>query len=183
MNGNELECAIRSNSCIQMQVKGVFARNNLPTGKIHYPSAYIVNNHTSDLPGEHWMAIVLESKSHGVFFDSFGKPPEFYGEELKHFLNCYVKQYECFNVQVQPKSSSHCGLFVLTFLMLNLCFKYSLNSIVNIFDSNVYANDHFVFNFVNTYYSLCQQNIYACVHRVKLSVLCQMLSYLIRTSR
>ncbi|CAG2254248.1 unnamed protein product [Mytilus edulis] len=67
MNGYELECALRSNSCIHRHVKGLFARNNLPTNKIHYPSAYIVNNHTSDLPGEHWMAIVLKVNLTGCF--------------------------------------------------------------------------------------------------------------------
>ena len=156
MNGYELECAIRSNPCIRRRVKGVFAKNNLPKDILHYPSAYIVNNHTSDRPGEHWIAIVLENKSNGFFFDSFGKPPEFYGEELKHFLNCNVSKYECFNIQVQPKSSSRCGYFVLTFLMLKLCYKYSLNCIVKMFDSNLNVNDRIVFNFVNTFYGLCQ---------------------------
>ena len=156
MNGYELECVIRSNPCIQRSVKGVYARNNLPKDGIRYPSTYIVNSDKDDRPGEHWLAIVLESKSHGIFFDSFGRPPEIYGVELKDFLNANVKQYQCFSLPVQSKHSSLCGFFVLTFLMLHVCLKWPIDSIVKFFDSDVNVNDRIVLSFVNEYYNLCQ---------------------------
>ena len=133
MNGYELECTIRSNPCIQQSFKGVYARNNLPTDGIQYPSAYIVNSDQHHRPGEHWLAIVLENKSHGVFFDSFGRSSEFYGGKLKQFLSANVRHYECFNVPVQSKHSTRCGFFVLTFLILNVCLKWSIDNIVNFF--------------------------------------------------
>ena len=156
MNGYELECAIRSNPCLQNLVKGVYARNSLPTDDMtQYPSAYIVNSDSADRPGEHWLGIVFKNKSEGMFFDSFGNPPEYYGEELNLFLNSNVRKYECFNVQVQSKNSSHCGLFVLTFLMLIVCLNYSLEDIACFFHSDDDVNDRIVLNFVNTYFSFC----------------------------
>lgn len=155
MNGYELECFIKSNQCVQHTVKGIFARTNLPTGRMEYPSAYIVNSDDDNGPGEHWLTIVLKSRAHGIFFDSFGRPPDFYGAELKHFLNCNVDSYEYFGVQIQPKHSSRCGFFVLTFLLLNVCLNYSLDSVSKFFSSDVNENDSIVFNFVNKYYGVC----------------------------
>lgn len=156
MNGYELECAIQSNPCLQNLVKGVYARNNLPTNDMtQFPRAYIVNSDRVDQQGEHWLAIVFKNKSQGMFFDSFGNPPEYYGEELKLYLDSNVTKYECFNVKVQPKNSSRCGLFVLTFLMLTVCLNYSLTDIECFFHSNDDVNDRIVLNFVNMYLSFC----------------------------
>lgn len=157
MNGGELECAIRSNKCILQSFQGVFSRDNLPlTPSTQYPSIFIVNTDSVEGPGEHWVAIVFENKSRGLFFDSFGKPPMYYGQELETFLNTHVVGYKHFPYTVQPPTSTQCGLFVLTFLMLNVCFRCNLNCIIDFFDSNVHVNDRIVFNFVNMYYDLCK---------------------------
>ena len=60
--------------------KGVFPRDKLPF--IHtYPASLIVNTHTSEYPGEHWLAIFIDKSKHCEFFDSFGFPFTFYGFE------------------------------------------------------------------------------------------------------
>jgi len=60
--------------------KGVFPRDKLPF--IHtYPASLIVNTHTSEYPGEHWLAIFFDKSKHCEFFDSFGFPFKFYGFE------------------------------------------------------------------------------------------------------
>lgn len=156
MNGQELECAVRSNQCIVQSFQGVYSRNNLPSTSVPYPSIFIVNTDSVNGPGEHWVAIVLESKSSGIFFDSFGKSPIYYGQELAAFMNNNVIAYKHFTNTVQSSTSSRCGLFVLTFLILNVCFRCNLNCILDFFDSDVYINDRIVFNFVNMYYDLCK---------------------------
>lgn len=153
MNGKELHDILQSNTCTHRFFKGVFARDGLPKDN-RYPSAYVVNTAPMTHRGEHWVAIVLKSSRHGVFFDSFGRRPEFYGNELIDFFRSHVTSYECFNVAVQAKTSSMCGLFVLTFLMLYLCFDFSLQQIVTYFDSDRNVNDQLVSDFVNQYYML-----------------------------
>lgn len=142
--------------CITKSFKGVYSRNNLPNDSIQYPSIYIVNSDNVDGPGEHWVAIVLENKSHGIFFDSFGKEPCYYGDELQHFFDTNVKQFQHMTRQVQSKTSNRCGFFVLTFLMLHVCFHCTLDCIKQFFDSDVNVNDRIVNNFVNVYYDFCK---------------------------
>lgn len=156
MNGEDLHYIVESNPCIRQIVKGVFSRTTLPVHEIQYPSAYIVNTDERDGPGEHWVAIVLNNKSRGVFFDSFGRPPEFYGKELKTFLQSNVDSYVHFKNQVQSSFSTQCGLFVLSFLMLHVCLHWSMDCIENVFDVNLMVNDSIVFRIVNEYYDFCE---------------------------
>ena len=156
MNGEDLQRIIESNPCTHEVVKGVFSRTNLPVRQIQYPSAYIVNTDEYGKPGEHWVVIILNSRSKGVFFDSFGKTPEIYGPELKTFLNSHVDNYVYFKKQVQSNFSTQCGLFALTFLMLYVCLQWTLDCIENIFDVNLLVNDSIVFLIVKEYYSMCK---------------------------
>ena len=156
MNGDDLQCIIESNPCLRQKVKGVFSRTTLPVSVVQYPSVYIVNTDEDDGPGEHWVAIVLTNKGKGVFFDSFGRPPEFYGPELTFFLKSNVDNYFHFKNQVQSKFSTRCGLFVLTFLMLYVCLQWSMDCIEKMFDVHLTVNDSIVIRIVNEYYEWCK---------------------------
>ena len=50
---------------------GVFALDRIPS-HISHPSCFIVNNHTQNLEGEHWLAVRYEKCGEIYVFDSFG---------------------------------------------------------------------------------------------------------------
>ena len=53
---------------------GVYAIDNLPTFISHYPFMMIVNTHTNNLSGEHWLAIFIDKDRNGELFDSLSFP-------------------------------------------------------------------------------------------------------------
>ena len=48
---------------------GVFARDKLPSLKKN--CCLVLNTHTHEKPGEHWLAIYVDENGFGEFFDSF----------------------------------------------------------------------------------------------------------------
>ena len=97
------------------------------------------------------MAIIFNSPRHGVFFDSFGRRPE---KEFKDFLDVNVERYDYFDAQIQSTSSVSCGLFVLAFLVSQLCMHMSLDDFKRLFDVNLSVNDCIVYDYVTRYYDL-----------------------------
>lgn len=155
MHSSELECAIRSNHCFRPYFRGIFARDTLPDDVKEYPSVYIVNTDPSDRPGTHWTAIVIKSRGYGLFFDSFGNHPGYYGEELARFMDSTVYHYDHFRTKIQSNDSHLCGYFVLAFLFSNMCLFLSLKSFRELFSINLSVNDCIVYDFVNVYYDIC----------------------------
>ena len=52
---------------------GVLACDQLPERPVQkLPASLIINMHSSDLPGEHWLAVYISEDCVGWFFDSFG---------------------------------------------------------------------------------------------------------------
>lgn len=88
------------------------------------PGKFIVNNHCTGFPGEHWLAILNHNRSTPEFFDSMGRSPKHYG-----FENQFV--YSCKRLQ-DPKSSL-CWAYCLYFLskrcdgMSYQCILHSFN--------------------------------------------------------
>lgn len=144
MNGHQIYNIISKHPCMRRYFRGVVSRDTLPTD-VPFPSVFVVNTDVSSRPGEHWVAIILNSPRHGVFFDSFGRRPE---KELEHFMNSNVERYDFFDVQIQSTSSALCGLFVLAFLLSYLCMAMSLNDFKTLFDRNLSVNDCIVYDFV-----------------------------------
>ena len=147
MNGRQIDSVISTNPCTRRYFKGVFSRDTLPTD-VTFPSVYVVNTDVSYRPGEHWVAIILNSPRHGVFFDSFGRKPEM---ELGRFMDANVERYDYFDAQIQSTSSIFCGLFVIAFLVSYLCLAMSLNDFKTLFDTNLSVNDCIVYNYVTRY--------------------------------
>ena len=40
-----------------------------------YPAAIVCNTHDSDRPGEHWVAMYVDTERRGDYFDSYGLQP------------------------------------------------------------------------------------------------------------
>ena len=61
---------------------GVFPSDKLPQTIDKYPCGFVANTDPSTKPGTHWISIYLSSPRKGSWFDSYGKPAEFYGGRL-----------------------------------------------------------------------------------------------------
>jgi hypothetical protein len=134
-------------TCLRRYVKGVFASNTLPHIVMQYPSVVIVNTQPLPMPGEHWVTIIIHSPSHAEFFDILGKSPTDYNLDIQTFLNKNSAQciFKC--RRLQPRNSDLCGLYVLVFLILRLCFKNSFNHVYGLFSKDIQSNDDFVKTF------------------------------------
>ena len=51
-----------------------------------FPCGFVANTDPSDEPGTHWIAFYFPSKQKGEFFDSYGKPPEYYHANFEKYL-------------------------------------------------------------------------------------------------
>ena len=142
---------VKIDPCLRHYVKGVFASNTLPQCVTQYPSAFIVNTQPLPMPGEHWVAIIMRSPSQAEFFDSLGKSPADYNQDIQKFLTLNSVQCNFKSIRLQPRNSDLCGLYVLVFLIARLCFKNSLNHVYALFSKDIQSNDDFVKRFMYDY--------------------------------
>ena len=63
---------------------GVFALDLIPAVAFYKPGLFVVNTDPISLPGQHWVAILVDDTSE--FFDSLGREPSYYDEKIEHFL-------------------------------------------------------------------------------------------------
>ena len=101
---------------------GVFPSDKLPI--INKPCCLIVNYDDSTEGGSHWVSMAFPVSKDPIYFDSYGKPPEFF----EHLLNVdvdfkiYLKnnsnngefKYNKFNFQ--SYNNDACGEYFLIFL-------------------------------------------------------------------
>lgn len=91
---------------------GVYARDTLPTGKKRN-AMLVMNTDTSNLPGQHWVAVIIRRKV-GYCFDSLGFPPS---STLSKWMNRQCDKWSSnTNRRVQPMYSELCGYYCLYFL-------------------------------------------------------------------
>jgi hypothetical protein len=152
MNSTELLNMVKMDPCLRRYVKGVYASNTLPQIVTQYPSAFIVNTQPLPMSGEHWVTIIIHSPSHAEFFDSLGKSPTDYNLDIQTFLNKNSEQCNFKSIRLQPRNSDLCGLYVLVFLILRLCFKNSFNHVYGLFSKDIQSNDDFVKRLIYDYY-------------------------------
>lgn len=91
---------------------GVFPVNNLPiTAKKEY--RLIINTDTDNLPGVHWIAIIVRKDNTAYVFDPLGHPPSLF---IQNWLRMRNVQWSCNLRQVQPNDSTLCGLYCIFYL-------------------------------------------------------------------
>jgi hypothetical protein len=112
MNTSEIRCFIKGHDLLSTIVKGVYSPDTLPSKIDSYPSAYVCNTDPSHLPGEHWVVFWMDSPQKAEFFDSLGKPPEYYDERFKTFLMLNSENTVYSNKPLQKKSAETCGYHV-----------------------------------------------------------------------
>lgn len=149
---------------------GVLACDQLPTKVIwNLPTMVIVNTHTSDLPGEHWLAVYISEDRVGCFFDSFGNKPDYgrFPTMIADFLNtsCTTQQYS--TRQVQDFTSTTCGQHCVFFLY-HMAKGCSYEEVISKYSFNLAKNDNMVSAFVKKLYPcVCKNKLFKCVQHVK----------------
>jgi hypothetical protein len=118
MDSDQLRSALVQ--CIPSSYEtGVFACDQLN----HIRSdqfAFIFNSDTSEKDGTHWLALFKDSDSSIVdFFDSFGKPIQYYANSkfILNFVKNKATSVNRSNLQIQSNWSEDCGQHCLFFLI------------------------------------------------------------------
>ena len=124
---------------------GVFPMNYLPRKISRLPVLFIINTNTGNLPGQHWKAVYISTKSIGEVFDSLATP---IGLQLQQWMNRFTKRWIPSTMTLQNPISPSCGGYVLYFAMTRLNHK-SLKACLAPFTNNVIDNDRFVEQFLN----------------------------------
>ena len=76
---------------------------------------FIINTHTSNLPGQHWIAVTVHNNNKAYIFDSFGQPPP-------RLLVSQLKQRGIAKIyyskrQIQTVGTTICGQLALKHLL------------------------------------------------------------------
>ncbi len=109
----------------------------------------IFNTSNNDTKGKHWCALYKSIDIEEIqFFDSFGLPYYYYGSDVVEFLRKKSKVVRYNSRQLQPNSSSTCGMFCLYFIYKRMC-GISFDEFLSLFSSNKFKNATLVYNFVS----------------------------------
>ena len=109
---------------------------------LNKPVEYIINTDPSTKPGEHWVAVHLNGKGKGEYFDSFGFEP--LQNKIIEFLNTTCPLgWKYSTLPLQSINDVTCGHYCIVFTILKSK-NYKYQDILNIFTQNSLINDIFV---------------------------------------
>ena len=126
--------------------RGVVPKDGLPTtidGAL--PAAFVCNTDDSDEPGEHWIALYLDADGRCDYFCSYGLPPRH--AAFRTFLNEHCSDWTHNTKRLQSPLSNVCGQYCVAFVLLR-CIGVPMRTFVNIFGTNLVANDCPVFDWL-----------------------------------
>ena len=119
MNTGQLKHIISTIHCIRNYHVEICAIKTLPNvTHRRYPQIYIINTDPIPRPGEHWICLLFLDKLSSEYFDSLGKPINFYGESIQSFIVENSKTCNYISKQLQSNKSDICGQYVLFFSLL-----------------------------------------------------------------
>ena len=130
MNSDQLD--VMGRRLIGKNFLGVFPLNALPK-QLKVPSYFIVNTHTINLPGEHWLAVAYQNRGVVDVFDSFGY---YYPIPLIRYLKPYGR-LNLSRKRIQHPFSTACGLHSITWLRYDISLFTSYYFINIFFSSSV----------------------------------------------
>jgi hypothetical protein len=120
--------------------QGVYSIDILP----ETPRLLVCNTDPSHKPGQHWVALYVDSQRRGEYFDSLGRRPSGIIEGCMH-RHCVDW---LFNARQLQSAVSNCFGFYCCFYCLLRCRGVDLTRIVNSFTDDTGFNDSIVRNFV-----------------------------------
>ena len=151
MDTSQILAALESDPVTRKKFCGVFSSDHLPKVVDRFPCGFIANTGPADKPGLHWVCFYFQSKLKGEFFDSYGRPPDYYQEIFKEYLINHGDNWTFNSKQLQSVSSDVCGQYCV-FYLSHRARGHSMNTIVNMLDSNRNVNDKKVFRFVRRHF-------------------------------
>lgn len=105
------------------------------------PAGFIINMSTSDEPGTHWVALTIDSRRRGFYFDSYGFKP--LTPAIEQFINKHCASYEYSPRQLQQETSDVCGKYAAMFIYA--FFKgVSPEQFINDFTPSLWQNDSII---------------------------------------
>ena len=132
-----------SNSDISKVFHGVYPIDKLPKFVSHRPYLIIVNTHTHNLEGEHWICVFINDNREGEVFDSLANVPNAILSQWLNRFTCRWKRNECI---YQSPLSATCGAYVLYYCLNRLNFD-TLQDFLQTFTKKPLVNDILVLDF------------------------------------
>ena len=149
---------------------GVLACDQLPKTTLqNVPVSVIINTHSSDMSGEHWLAVYITDTRGGCFFDSFGNSPrcKIFPPTIYTFLRTNCSSLKFSNRQVQDYLSVTCGEHCVFFLYHMLC-GLNYEDVMLKYSDDLNSNDKMVSSFVKKIQPCkCSSNMLYCVQHVQ----------------
>lgn len=145
LSGKDLVDKVRKNADKEtlLAFYGTCAIDDLPEYIHSRPFFLLVNTHTKNLPGEHWIAILIDENRYGELFDSLALPVS---NILIRWLNRFTKKWKKNGRSFQPLLSATCGAFALYFI-LNRLRVNSFETLTASFSDSPEANENCVKQF------------------------------------
>ena len=156
MDTLQIKRALEPNKFTKKNFCGVFAADMLPKSLNTFPCGFVANTDPSTELGTHWVAFYFSSREKGEFFDSYGHPPEYYGESFKFY------KPEIWNkCKIQSSWSEVCGQYCI-FYLYQKSQGYSMSKIVNMFTNDTNLNDCNVACYVRKHFNVVIENQPVC---------------------
>ena len=130
---------------------GVLPLDALPRKVEQRPAFLIVNTQTSDLPGNHWLCLLLFDDGRGEIFNSSGQPPP---TAIAQWMNEMCRVWTYNSEQYQSFGSAMCGAYCI-FVVLNRLQHSSLSQTLRPFSTSLASNDVLM----TRYYRRIKQNL------------------------
>ena len=145
LSNKDLRRKVEKNATPQTLVafNGIYSIDNLPDFIPCRPYLIIVNTHTHNLPGEHWLCIHIDKDKNGELFDSLALPVS---DILIRWLNKFTRKWKSNVRSFQHPLSPTCGSFVLYFILNRLHVK-DFESITAVFSYSPSVNERFIAHF------------------------------------
>ena len=140
MNTKEIERFLEADPVCRRVFQGVFSADTLPP----QPRLLVCNTDESTKPGQHWIAIHVDTCGRGEYFDSFGQEPN---EHFEVYMNRHCRNWTFNRKQLQSIISSFCGYYCCMFCVLR-CRRMDMTRMVKMFTTDTAFNDSIVHSFV-----------------------------------
>jgi len=141
MNGVDIERVLRR--YCSSEFLGIFASDQLPVIR-RLPALLVVNTDDSTKNGAHWVAMFIDSKKYGEYFDSLAQQPLV---EFASFMDKYCSRWTYSERQIQSISSYFCGHFVI-FFCIQRKRGLDMQKILRIFTNDTGFNDMIIHRIV-----------------------------------
>ena len=132
---------------------GVFPADLVPLQKLPNNSSLVFNTDPKGKPGQHWVAVFVDGKGNGEYFDSYGQPPSSEILPLEFVQQLRSRRFKFNKVQVQGDLSKSCGFYCVLYIKKR-CQGKSMEDILSTFRATYAgAMDSSVEAYVKTLYS------------------------------